>query len=144
MKKNVEKMPAEMQKQMQETIKQMEAMYAKNAKDPQMVAMMKQAYAGQADSEQKEYKVRLAEYEKKYPIDCHVLIMLRLRQFLDLTKDMPFDAKLIPAGGGKMKFADPQLESKPANWKLYFRAGREVIETARAFTSEWLRQLEGK
>jgi hypothetical protein len=144
MKKNVAKMPPEMQKQMQETIKQMEAMVAQNAKDPQMVAMMKQAYSSQAESDKQAYKVRLAEYENKYPTDSRALIALRLRQFLDLTKDIPFDAKLVPAGNGKMKFADPQLESKPANWKLYFRAGKEVIEAGRSFTSEWLRQLEGK
>jgi len=144
MKKSVEKMPPEMQKQMQETIKQMEAMAAQNAKDPQMAAMMKQAYGNQMESEQRDYKVRLAEYEKKYPIDSRVLIASRLRQFLDLTRDIPFDAKLVPAGNGKMKFADPQLEGKPANWKLYFRVGKEVVETARSYATQWLRQLEGK
>ena len=43
-----------------------------------------------------------------------------------------------------MRFADPQLESKPANWKLYFGAGKEVIEAARSSATEWLCQLEGK
>ena len=144
MKKSVAKMPPDMQKQMQDTIKQMEAMAAQNAKNPEMAAMMKQAYGSQTESEQQAYKVRLANYEKKFPIDSRVLIASRLRQFLDLSKDIPFDAKLIPAGNGKMKFADLQLESKPANWKLCFRAGKGVVETARSFATEWLRQLEGK
>ena len=43
-----------------------------------------------------------------------------------------------------MKFADPQLESKPANWKMCFQTGKEVIEAARYFAIERLRQLEGK
>jgi hypothetical protein len=67
-----------------------------------------------------------------------------MQQFLDLTKDIPFESQLVPAGNGKMKFADPQLEGKPANWKLCFRAGKEVIEVVRSFATEWLRQLEGK
>jgi hypothetical protein len=51
---------------------------------------------------------------------------------------------LLLAGDGKIRFANPQLESKPANWKLYFRAGKEVIEAVRFSATEWLRQLEGK
>jgi len=51
---------------------------------------------------------------------------------------------LLLASDGIMRFADPQLEIKPANWKLYFGAGKEVIEAARSSATEWLRQLEGK
>ena len=43
-----------------------------------------------------------------------------------------------------MRFADNSLESKPEQWKLYYRAGKEPVEAARAFASDWLRQLGGQ
>lgn len=73
-----------------------------------------------------------------------MLIAARLRQFLDATKDVAFDAKLLPAGGGLMKFADPQYESRSTYWKMCYRAGKAPVEAARAFAADWLRQLEAK
>ncbi len=140
MKANVAKMPPDMQKQMQETIKQMEQMYAQQAKDPQMKAMMKQGFAGQAESDKKRYQDDLAKYDQRYPADPKVLIANRLRQFLDMTNNMPWNAKLVPAYG-KMRFADPQLESKPGEWKMCFRAGKEATDAARASAADWLKQL---
>jgi hypothetical protein len=57
---------------------------------------------------------------------------------------MPWNAKLVPGYGGKMKFADPQLESKSSEWKMCFRAGKEPVDAARAFAAEWLNQLAKK
>ena len=144
MKKNVAKMSPDMQKQMAPVIKQMEETIAQMAKDPKMQSIMKQGYEQQAASDQKSYQDRLASYEKQYPADPRVLIANRLRQFLDVSKDIAFDAKLIPAGGGMMKFADPQLENKSANWKMCYRAGKAPVEAARAFATDWLKQLESK
>ncbi len=141
MKANVAKMSPDMQKQMAPVVKQMEEQIAKSAKDPQMAAMMKQGFAGQAESDQKRHQEDLAKYEQRYPADPKVLIANRLRQFLELTKDMPWNAKLIPGYDGKMKFADPQLESKSSEWKMCFRAGKDATDAARAFATDWLRQL---
>ncbi len=143
MKQNVAKMSPDMQKQMEPMVQQMEASVERLAKDPQMAAMMKQSYEQENISEQKSYQDRLAVWEKKYPTDSRALIAVRLHQFLDLSRDIPFDAKLAPGGGGKMKFADPQYEARSSEWKLCYRAGREPVQAARAFASEWLRQIEG-
>ena len=141
MKANVAKMSPDMQKQMAPVIKQMEDQMANSAKDPQMAAMMKQGLAGQAQGEQQQYKETLAKYEQRYPADPKVLIANRLHQFLDMTKDMPWNTKLVPAYGGKMKFADAQLESKSSEWKMCFRAGKDATDTARALATEGLKQL---
>lgn len=109
-----------------------------------MAAMMKQGYAQAAISEQKDYQDQLAVWGKKYPADPRMLIATRLHQFLDLSQNIAFDAKLAPGSAGKMKFADPQYEAKPSQWKLCYRAGREPVEAARAFAVEWLRQIEKK
>jgi hypothetical protein len=143
-KKNVAKMSLEQQKQMEGSIRQMEASVERIAKDPQMAAIMKQSYEQQMAFNQKTYQERLVAYEKQFPPDPRVLIATRLRQFLDLSKDIAFDAKLVPNGAGKMQFADQQYQNKPGYWKLCYRAGKEPVAAARAFATEWLHQIEGK
>jgi len=144
MKQNVAKMPPDMQNQMAETVKQMEANADRQAKDPQMIAMMKQNFAVQEQADQKDHQERLANFEKRFPADPRTLIASRLRQFLDLSKDVDFSAKLVPAGGGKMRFADPRYEAKPPEWKLCYRAGKDAVDAARTFAADWLRQLSAK
>jgi hypothetical protein len=144
MRKNMAKINTEMQKQMAPTAKQMEENVTRMEKDPRMTAMLRQSIEQSMASEQKHYQERLAVFEKRFPADPHPLIAGRLHQFLGETRDFPFNAKLVPAKGGKFKFADPQLEGKPILWKLCYRAGREPVEAARTFTTEWLRQIEGK
>jgi hypothetical protein len=144
-KQDVAKMPPDMQKQMQSALKQMEANIESMAKDPQMAAMMKENYERESISDQKNYQDRLATWEKKYPVDPQVLIAARLRQFLDVSQNIPFDAELAPSPQGKlMKFADPMYEAQSAQWKLCYRAGREPVNAARAFVGEWLSQIEKK
>lgn len=142
MKKSVAQMPPDMQKQMQATVQQMEANVEQTANNPQMSAMLKQGFAQQAESDQKNYEKELADYGSRYPADSKALIAKRLHEFLDLSKDIAFDAKLAPAANGKMKFADAQYEAKSAEWKLCYRAGKEPVEAARAFATDWLRQIE--
>ncbi len=144
MKKSVAKMTPDMQRQMAPAIKQMEEQIERMAKDSNMKSIMKQGYEQQAAYDRKAFQDRLASYEKQYPADPRVLIAARLRQFLDATKDVAFDAKLLPAGGGLMKFADPQYESRSTYWKMCYRAGKAPVEAARAFAADWLRQLEAK
>jgi len=142
MKANVARMSPDMQKQMQPAIQQAEAAMQKTATDPQMVAMMKQGFAQQTASDQESYKRSVAEYEAKYPADSRTLIAKRLQEFLDTSKDVDFNARLVQGRGGRMRFADPAYESKPDDWKLCYRAGKEPVEAARAFAVDWLRQLK--
>jgi flagellar biosynthesis GTPase FlhF len=144
MKQNVAKMPPDMQKQMAEAVKTMEAQLERSSKDAQMIAMMKQGLAQQAAADQNVYQQRLADFEKRFPAEPRVLVASRLREFLELSKSVDFDAKLVPAGSGKMKFADPQYERMPERWKLCYRAGRDAVQAARAFATDWLRQLPAK
>jgi hypothetical protein len=85
----------------------------------------------------------MAEFEKLIPSDPRLLVASRLRRFLDLSKDIDYSAKLVERDR-KMRFADAALESKPADWKLCFRAGKAATDTARAFAQKWLADLEAK
>ena len=143
MKASLAKMTPDMRKQMEATIKQMEAMYAQQDKDPQMKSMMRQSVEMQRTEEDKSNKERLAEYDKKYPANPNQLIARRLQEFLDLSKDVDFNAQLKPSYG-KMRFVNPTYESKSTNWKLCFRAGKPAVDAGRTFAAAWLKELQAK
>jgi len=143
-KAQVAKMPPEMQQQMKDMLKQMEAQLNKQASDPSQQAAMKQMYEMQGQEDQERYKKDLAEWSADYPEQPSVVIAKRLKEFLALTADIDFGAKLESTGGDRMRFANPDLESKDSNWKLCYRAGREPVAAARAAATDWLHQLGGK
>ncbi len=136
------KMSPDMQSKMAATGQQMETSVQKWDTDAKFKATMVKMYAQLADAEQKGYQDRVAKFDQRFPADSKILIASRLRQFLDLSKDVAFDAELKPASRGRSKFADPQYERKADQWKLCYRAGKEPVEAARAFAAEWLEQLE--
>ncbi len=140
MKRNVSQMPPDMRKSMEAAVKEAEANNAKLEKDPQMAAMLRQGLEAQRAEEQRAYKGRVAAYEQRWPADSRRLVARRLQEFLDLSKDVDFGAKLVPSGR-LMRFADPRYEEKPPLWKLCFRAGREATEAARAAAQAWLKAL---
>jgi hypothetical protein len=111
-----------------------------NPKDP-MFAM----YAGKdkemEEQEWRDYKQALKEYEVYFPSNPKDLIKIRLKEFLDMTATIDFDAKLV-SKYGKMRFQDPQLEAKSSEWKMCFRSGKETIAAARAFAQQWLKELK--
>jgi hypothetical protein len=74
-------------------------------------------------------------WETQFPEDPQVLIARRLREFLDACRDVDFEAKLDPESGA---FLEERYESKPNDWKLCYRAGREAVTAGRAIASGWL------
>ena len=133
-------LPPEARKEMEATLKQMEETLKKQAADPTMQALAKEmAAAGDKDA-QDQYKARLAEWEKDYPADGSALVASRLRQFLDVCGDVDYAAKLT-SRNGKMHFVEQRYQEKPSEWKLCYRAGRETVDAARAFTKTWLSEL---
>jgi len=81
------------------------------------------------------------EWQKNYPLTVKELVKHRLAEFLELTGDIDFNAKLIK-DGSKMVFADPVLEAKSTEWKRCFRCGKETITVARAYAQQWLATLK--
>jgi hypothetical protein len=145
MKKSMKTMSPDMQKAMQQVVDQLEEGMKKTANDPQAAAMMKQSFAASAANDQEQAHKDVADYEQHYPADPKVSIARRLHAFLDESKNVNYSAQLTAdGGGGKMRFADPQYEQKSDRWKMYYRAGREPMEAARAAATEWLKQIEGK
>jgi hypothetical protein len=84
---------------------------------------------------------RIAAWEEAYPADPLPFIKKRLLQFMEETKDIDFSAVLIEKNGRKL-FVNPAYESKGNRWKMAFRAGKEVVEPARLFVQEWIKEIE--
>jgi hypothetical protein len=140
MRKGLAQMTPEMRKSLEAAIKEIEASNQKIDTDPKMVAMFRQMVELQRAGEQEAHQKRLEAHEKRFPPNPKTLIARRLQEFLDLSKDVDFDAKLVPAGS-KMRFADPRYEEKSPEWKLYYRAGRDAVAAAREVAQAWLKAL---
>ena len=81
------------------------------------------------------------DFDALFPADPRALVAMRLRKFLDTTRDIDFAAKLVEQDKVR-KFADPALEAKPAEWKMCFRAGKPATDAAREFARKWVAELQ--
>ena len=81
-----------------------------------------------------------SDNEKQYPSDPDELIKKRLTDFLAISATVDFDEKLTDA----RMFVNPDYEKKSGQWKMCYRAGKEVVEAARAEAQKWLDELNEK
>jgi hypothetical protein len=75
--------------------------------------------------------------EKRVPSDPNECIKKRLEQFLEVSATVDFDAELNGS-----QFVKKKYENQSDQWKLCYRAGREVVEVAREEAEKWLKELE--
>jgi len=115
----------------------------KNAEDPnnKMLANYKKNYPEMIKSMEASNQQRLADWEAKYPADKLVFIKERLKQFMEETSNIDFNAQLTERNGKKY-FTNPAYERKGNRWKLAFRAGKEVVEPARVFVQGWIAEIK--
>ncbi len=122
-------------KALKDVLKQVEKV--DKSQDAQMDIFVRQAN----EQSMKEYKEKLAAFEAEFPEgNPKPLVKRRLQRFLDLTKDVDFQARLVKKGD-VMVFVKEEYENKDAAWKMAFRAGREAVEAGRAFAGSWLKEL---
>jgi hypothetical protein len=141
MKKNLGQVPAEMRKEMEKSIKQAEADWNKQKKDPRFLASLKEQVASEGEGDQQGYKEELQRWNEEYPANGRTLVAKRLREFLAESNGVAYDAKLVRSGS-KMRFADAKYEEKSSEWKMCFRGGKEPVEKARAFAQAWLAEMK--
>ncbi len=143
MEENIKTMPPDMQKQMAEAVKQMKAQQEAMRQNKQMQEMLDSSARQQAVEDARRHQEALKEYEINHPKDPNAMVARRLKEFLDVSADVNYDAKLVK-GGSLMRFENPNYESKPAEWKMCYRAGKEATAAARAFAQQWLKELGAK
>ena len=140
MKKALETMPPDVRKQVEEGIKGAAAALAQ-MDTPEMRKTQLDGMRMERESRKTQYAADLEKWEAEYPANPTPLIAKRLKAFLDLSASVDFDARVEPKDG-KLRFVDPQLERKPADWKLLYRAGRPAVDAARAAAQAWLVELK--
>lgn len=87
------------------------------------------------------HEARIAEWEKNFPSDPSHFVKRRLEQFIVETSDIDYNAQLVTKGGVKY-FVKSEYESKGDRWKMAFRAGKEVVEPAKAFVNQWISEIK--
>lgn len=115
----------------------------KDAQDPnnEMIKNYESNYDMMLKTNEATYQQQMEMWEEEYPTNHMVYIKRRLQQFLDETKAIDFNAELIERNGKKF-FVNPAYERKSNRWKMAFRAGKEVVEPARAFVQQWLTEIK--
>ena len=142
--KTKKQMPKDQQASFDESIKSFKEQL-KEVDDPnnpmynaQMENMMKQMY----EEQMKEYKEKVAQWEKDYPSSPEPMIKIWLTKFLEGSKDVNFNAELAENQYGQKVFVKQSYESKSDLWKVCFRAGKETTDAARKFAEKWLKELK--
>ena len=123
--------------------KQMEDMQ----KDPEMKEMMQQSGALRKQQFEEDFKKETAQYNKEKADwlakkDPTVVIKSMLKQYITLTATVDFNAQLTTNQYGKKVFVSSDYQGKSSDWKMCFRAGREVNEFAKTFAQQWLTELK--
>ncbi|MEI9945940.1 MAG: hypothetical protein WDN26_17180 [Chitinophagaceae bacterium] len=86
------------------------------------------------------YNENMKYWEKNYPADYKDLIKARLQKYLTLAATVDFSAELTEKNGKKY-FVKQEYERKNADWKMIYRAGKDVYETSKAFAESWMKEL---
>lgn len=114
----------------------------KEYQDPnsQMIELFYQGEQYNHDNNIRSYNENMKKWETDYPADYRQMIKSRLQRYIDLAKTVDFSAELVEKNG-KKRFVNLVYERKNAEWKMIFRAGKEVRDVAVAFASQWIKEL---
>jgi hypothetical protein len=140
-KKALAALPADQRAQIEEGLKAAQAAAAQ-MNTPEMRKTRLDAINAERASRTRQYEQELATWQRNYPESAGPVIARRLREFLAISADVDFAAKLT-SRNGKMVFENPAYEQKPGQWKMCFRAGQEATTAARAAAQAWLKELGG-
>ena len=105
--------------------------FAEYTVDKQLAMQMNRSKATEAEKQQ-----RINELK-----DYKSIITKQLKQFLDLSATVDFDAQTVQKGN-KLVFVNPAYEAKSNAWKLCFRCGKEAVTGMRKFAQQWLSELK--
>lgn len=140
--KTMAKLAEEYKKGMQESItntkKQIEEY---RQPDNKIVEIIYQGEVSTHKANWERYHADVKKWETRYPEDVRVLIRNRLMKYLELAGTVDFDAQLTEKYG-KLRFVNPVYESKSNDWKMIFRAGKEVNAITIPLVNSWLKELE--
>ncbi|MBS1653277.1 MAG: hypothetical protein JSU05_00405 [Bacteroidetes bacterium] len=131
---------------LKKTMQQVLDMHNKNLKDYQdpgskTIDMLYQQQVSVEQNDLQHYNSSLKIWEANYPADYRQLITARVQRYLDIASSVDFSAELTERNNKKY-FANPVYEGKSNEWKMIFRAGKEVYDVTRPFAEQWLKELQ--
>lgn len=138
--KNAATLPAEQRAAVEAGLAQAREAMAAMEKDPQMAQMQRQVLEAERTQRVQAFEQAMSDWEQTHPAGPKVRIKQRLEEFLALSATVDFQAA-TKADGNTLRFVDPELERKPPNWKLCYRAGQPAVDAARAFATAWVKEL---
>ena len=140
-KKAIAALPAEQRAQVEEAMKAAQSMIAQQ-NTPEMRKVRLDGIKAMRADRTTQYQQELATWTRNFPESPSPVIAKRLREFLAVSADVDFAAKLTRSNQG-MAFENPAYEQKPGQWKMCYRAGKEATTAARAAVQAWLKELGG-
>ena len=137
--KNAALLPPADRAQILESLKQLEAQL-RSADNARTVREEVEEERGRNRSDSTELaKTR----DEKFPADLRSFFAARLREFLEATADVNFDARTINLTGGTegIEFINADDRERPWKWQEAAIVGREATTAARAAAEAWLKEL---
>jgi hypothetical protein len=131
---------------MKKTIQSILDMNKQNLKDYQDPAskMIENLYQEQLDRRKREledYKKYSRQWEADYPADVRLFIKSRIQKYLAIATTVDFSATTHEKNGKKV-FDKTDYQYKNNDWKMIYRAGKEVYDVTRPFAEKWLQELQ--
>jgi hypothetical protein len=114
----------------------------KDYEDPnsKMINMLWQNELNDREKDKARFRDNMKNWETNFPVDYKVIIKSRLQKYLELAETVDFSAELVEKYG-KKRFVNPKYEGKNDDWKMIYRAGKDVYEVTRTFAQNWLKEL---
>lgn len=129
-------------KEMMQSILEMHKANLKEYKNPnsEMINMMYDGEVMNQQNDQRLYQQNLKTWETNYPVDYRQVVKSRLEKYLSIGSTVDFSAELVEKYG-KKRFVNPKYEAKSDEWKMIYRAGKEVYGVAKVFAEQWVKEL---
>ncbi|MHA4842509.1 hypothetical protein ACX0G7_00035 [Flavitalea antarctica] len=108
--------------------------------DSELINILYQGKLAENKNNEDRYNESLRSWEKNFPADYRSKLRSYLEKYLSIASTVDFNAELTEKYNKKV-FVKSAYESKDDEWKMIFRAGKEVYEVAKPFAEQWLKEL---
>jgi hypothetical protein len=117
-------------------------------RSPEMQKVQRAALEEERAKQKADEDQIIARWQEDFPADRQALFARRLREFLDATADVDFEARkniVRGLGGETVGFVlRPEDADKPWQWREAFVVGEEATTAGRAAAAAWLKEIGAK
>lgn len=115
----------------------------KDYQDPDnpMIASYRQNFDYMVQMNEEGFQKQIDDWNIQYPVNPDLYVKMQLEEFLLQTENIDFNAQVVKKDD-KLVFVKPEYEYKSNNWKMAYRAGKEVVLPAREFVKNWIDGIE--